>query len=263
MHNRILIQIEDNPFLYISKTVIDDNFKATIHSHPNLEILLFTSGNGNIITTNNKIAVSKRKLVIINPNCNHFEVSDNNLEFYSIGLKKTNVYLNDDYFKKIITFDLNEKSYQTINSLYNLIYDESYEKSDGFEDNIKNALAILNSCLSRQEKITFNDSNDESENDLISNIKNILNNNYYLDIRLDDIAHRLSVSKSTVCHEFKKYVGKSIIEYKIEKQLEEANNLLNISDMTVSQIASLVGFNSTSYFIKKYKQKYNKLPSDR
>ena len=55
---------------------------------------------------------------------------------------------------------------------------------------------------------------------------------------------------------FKKETNMTIIEYKLNKQLEEAYNLINVSNMTISQIAYSVGFNNQSYFNKMFKKKY-------
>ncbi len=89
---------------------------------------------------------------------------------------------------------------------------------------------------------------------------NIIDNNYSSEIKLEEIAKRLSLSTSTICHEFKKSEGVSIIEYKLKKQLEESYNLLSNSSMSVSEIAYLVGFNSVSYFNKQFKKEYNCTP---
>jgi len=52
----------------------------------------------------------------------------------------------------------------------------------------------------------------------------------------------------------------SIIAYKIAKQIEESKNLLQISDMSVRDICSLVGFNDEAYFIKLFKKKEESTP---
>ena len=49
MHQRIPLNISS--LIYISKTEINKNYKATLHSHPNLEILYIIDGDGFIETT--------------------------------------------------------------------------------------------------------------------------------------------------------------------------------------------------------------------
>ena len=38
--------------------------------------------------------------------------------------------------------------------------------------------------------------------------------------------------------------------------MQEAINLLLLTDMNISQISSMIGFNNTSYFTKLFKKKY-------
>ena len=52
----------------------------------------------------------------------------------------------------------------------------------------------------------------------------------------------------------------SIIEYKINKQIEEAKNLLINTDMRVNDISLLVGFTNSSYFSKYFKKLTNLTP---
>ena len=62
------------------------------------------------------------------------------------------------------------------------------------------------------------------------------------------------------CKLFKKETGYSIIEFKINCQLEEACNLLKITNMQISDIAMEAGFNNVSYFSKIFKKKYQLTP---
>ena len=259
MNKRILFQSNNQNLLYISFTTIDDLFQTNLHTHDNLEILLFTNGEGYIQTSNKKILVKKGSCVLINPNSKHCELSQD-LTFYAIGVKKTNLYLKESFKKKIIHFSLNIQDYNSLLSLYEMIFYEGNSKNDNYISITENLLECIFLLIQRYKDITKKENKNESNSELVSNIKNIINNYYYTNIKLNDIAYRLSQSKSTICHEFKKETGTSIIQYKINKQLEEACNLLQITDMSISTISSMVGFNSTAYFSKYFKQKYNKTP---
>ena len=74
------------------------------------------------------------------------------------------------------------------------------------------------------------------------------------------MSKRLSITKSTLEHQFKKETNYSIIEYKINCQLEEACNLLKITNTQISDIAMETGFNNVSYFSKMFKKKYDLTP---
>lgn len=261
MHNRLTLKTSNN-LLYISLTEIEDTFKSNLHSHPNLEILLIIEGKGYIQTTSKRIPVKKSDIIIINENCNHVEITKG-LKFYAIGISKLSMFLKETFTKKIIYFSLDETDYQIMLALYRLIYFENLNKttySDNITDNSIDTILML--LVNKFNLLIKELTQHEDDPDLINSIKQIIENYYYQDLKLTDIANRLSQSVSTICHEFKKHTGISIMQYKIQKQLDEAKNLLILSDMNISQIASLVGFNSTSYFTKMYKNYYGVSPKE-
>ena len=53
---------------------------------------------------------------------------------------------------------------------------------------------------------------------------------------------------------FRQYTGKTLVEYINDFRMEKAKYFLTHSDAPVTEIAMQVGFNSTSYFIKKFQQ---------
>lgn len=249
-----------NDLLYISKTKIEDTFHTKMHVHPNLEILLFTDGIGKIITSNRQIKVRSGDMIIINPNSRHYEATPG-LEFYAIGIAKTNIYTQDTFTKKIISIHLDGKHFYNVKNLYHLMYEEiKYPKQNSLEliDYIYKALYIY---IKRSDLLISKNENC-SESELVYNVKTIIDNYYYQNILLDELAHRLNDSKSNICHKFKAETNTSIINYKIKKQLKEAYHLLKVSDMSISEIGEMVGIHSSSYFTKKFKEHFGCLPND-
>lgn len=260
MHNRLLIKSNDSNLIYISSSKIEDGFVTNLHSHPNLEILIIYEGKGYIKTTNRKIEVCKNDIVIINPNATHCEIQEG-LCFYALGINNMNIYQEETYTKKIIKRTLSDSNFNTIFNLYNLIYNNAVANDDYSKEITSSAFNIIYNIIIREFNLTKVNW-DNNESDLVFNIKAIIDNYYSSNINLSDISKRLSQSISNISHTFKKETNMTIMEYKINKQLEESCNLLKISNMSISDIASLVGFNDTSYFCKLFKQKYNITPKE-
>lgn len=65
---------------------------------------------------------------------------------------------------------------------------------------------------------------------------------------LDDLADKLNCSAPYISHAFKKVTGYSPMQYKTRCRIGEAQNLLVASDLTSTQIATLVGYDNTNYF---------------
>lgn len=259
MHIRHLIN--DKNFIYISKTRIDKEFESFIHTHNNLEILFVNEGEGYINFVKDKIEIKKGNLIIVNKGSKHIEVSNSFLDFFAIGIRNAfilNKFSNDD---NLIKINLNNDLIYEFGCLYKFIFKECEELNTYYQNNIENYLNILMNKLLRFSNLTLSISS-EKKDYLIDTIKNYIDNNYNQTIKLDSLANSLNLSKSSICHKFKESMNISIIDYKIIKQLEEAKNLLEISDMSVIEICNLVGFNSSSYFSKQFKKRYNISPME-
>lgn len=60
----------------------------------------------------------------------------------------------------------------------------------------------------------------------------------------------------------KKHTGHSPIEYLLNKRLKEAEKLLGTTDLSITQIAEIVGFGSSSYFSQFFKKNKNMSPRE-
>lgn len=59
---------------------------------------------------------------------------------------------------------------------------------------------------------------------------------------------------------FREYTGCSPIEYRNDRRLEEARNLLRSGEYNVSEAAESVGFSNLSFFIRLYREKFGHTP---
>ena len=84
--------------------------------------------------------------------------------------------------------------------------------------------------------------------------------NFCHDIRLDDLLRLAPCSKSSFFQKFYSMTGCSPIHYIENRKLEHAALLLISTKMTISEIASAVGFGDPLYFSKRFKHKYKAPP---
>lgn len=79
-------------------------------------------------------------------------------------------------------------------------------------------------------------------------------------ILLDDIARSGQLSRSECCRYFKRTLNKTPLNYVTEYRIQKSLILLQQSDSNVTDVAFQVGFNSTSYFIDKFRKSINMTP---
>ncbi len=78
--------------------------------------------------------------------------------------------------------------------------------------------------------------------------------NYSNDIRVDDIANSVGISRSHLYRVFMSTLGTSPIDYLTEYRINEACTLLRETNLSISQIATSVGFFDKFYFSKVFKK---------
>jgi len=81
------------------------------------------------------------------------------------------------------------------------------------------------------------------------------------DISLAELAEQAGMSKYHFCRVFKKHLDRSPISYLIDLRIDRARTLLRTTDLSMSEIATLVGFNDISNFSRKFKELNNVSPS--
>ena len=80
-------------------------------------------------------------------------------------------------------------------------------------------------------------------------------------ITLDEIAKHLHLSTNECCRFFKKNMNVTLFEYITEYRLSKSMELLEHTDLPVSQIAYESGFGSSSYFIEKFRKNVGMTPA--
>ena len=78
---------------------------------------------------------------------------------------------------------------------------------------------------------------------------------------ITELASLVGVSRSSLQRKIKKTVNMSPSEFIREVRLKKAVTLLKKDDYNIDEIAIIVGFNSTSYFIRSFKKKYEMTPT--
>lgn len=100
-----------------------------------------------------------------------------------------------------------------------------------------------------------------TRHDLGAQVKNYIDERYQDDIDLKSMSAELRISPYYLAHKFKSTVGCSPRQYLIRRRVGEAQSLLINTDMTVTEIATRVGYDNSNYFITAFKKVVGITPS--
>jgi AraC-like DNA-binding protein len=92
------------------------------------------------------------------------------------------------------------------------------------------------------------------------NLKRLLNNNDTLKLTIKDLANLSGRSISGFNRDFRAIYATPPKQWLQNKKLDQANQLLMNTDLSVTHIAADLGFDNVSHFIKIFKQKYKTTP---
>jgi len=76
------------------------------------------------------------------------------------------------------------------------------------------------------------------------------------EFKIDEFAEEMNVSKTVLHRKFRSLVGQTPNQFIRTVRLRKAVNLLRNSDLNISEIAYLTGFNQSHYFIKCFREVY-------
>lgn len=102
----------------------------------------------------------------------------------------------------------------------------------------------------------------ESISAVISQAKEFIKSNYHNDISIKNIADACFTSESYLYKLFKKKMNITIGEYITNCRISAACDLLANTEMSLTNIASMCGFNSQSYFSYCFKKNTGLSPKD-
>lgn len=80
------------------------------------------------------------------------------------------------------------------------------------------------------------------------------------DIRLNSLARSVALSPAHLSRSFKRHMGMGLVDYCHHLRVEEACRLLRLTDLSVSEIATRVGYNEIAYFSRCFRRRMSRSP---
>lgn len=219
------------------------------HTHNHLELFYILGGKGQFLIQDQLYPVDVNNLVIINPNVIHTEVSLNAqpLEYIVLGIEGIELQPNDSSNGQFSLLDQFE-SVEISGCLRNILR-EMELKNPGYEDVCQAYTEILVIRLMRNTALAIpSEPHSISTNRQCAAVRRYIDLHFKEALTLEQLADEGHMNKYYLSHAFKREYGVSPINYMISRRIEESKYLLAETDLSMSQIAQLLGFSSLSYF---------------
>ncbi len=165
-----------------------------------------------------------------------------------------------------VAFRHSNRSHSEINCLIKDIYRQMNEKKPCYELAVQrniNRIFEFISCnfneLPKTEATRIQSNNQIRLQKMLTYIYE----NYAGSVTLEDIAKAADISRSEAGRCFHTYMGCSPIDALIQYRLQMAHKFLSERTQTLQQISYACGFNSVSYFSRRFKKRYGYTPSQR
>jgi len=221
-------------------------FGAHLHNH--IELVCMLEGRTKLLVDSKTYIVCAGDAFIIFPNQIHqYQKIDNERYFLSIFPTDLCPEFQGIFKSKVPVSPVIERASDNkkILPLVDSIVEINMQKHPYYHTCIKGYFLILLSELFQMMKFENLKSPDANT---IKAILNYCADNYTGDIKLETVSRALHVSKYYISHLFSKKLHMGFSEYIGTLRISEACRLLKNTDMSITEVAYNVGFNSTRSF---------------
>lgn len=256
----------------------DKNFYYDGESHDFWEMVYIDAGNVKITTNNKEFFLKQGEVIFHKPNEFHTLKTDKDtaanvfvLSFVcsseAMSFFKGKTMLVPSKLKQHISTIIEEYSL-TFNSM--AIEDIKLELKEnppiGGQQMIKTYLEQFLILLIRSENDNHNlrifPSKEIMENHLVSQMIQIIEENTYRKITVDQICSHLNYSRAYLSKIFKSTSGYTILEYILMNKIREAKKLIREERYNFTQISDLLAFDNPHYFSTVFKKIANMTPTN-
>lgn len=239
--------------LFVSSAKYGGDWHSTAHAHPYSELFYIVSGDGQFRIENNFYSVKANQLVVVNPNVLHTEVSyeAHPMEYIVLGIEGLELAVTRDQTNHYQILDY-QRSGEVLTCLRNILR-ETQGAQPGYEAICQAYMEILILRLMRSASFFISASQPPVSHQCAA-IRYYIDTHYKESLTLDDLARESHINKYYLAHVFKEEYGISPINYMLSRRIEESRYLLRETNMSMSQIARVLGFSSASYFSQSFRR---------
>lgn len=246
--------------LYLSIARYSNEWNSTLHTHPCAEVFFVTDGSGYLRTNTQAVPIGINDAIIVNSNIEHTEVSSESrpLEYIVMGVDGLEAISSNEEDSEagdgysVIPF---QTGGEQILFYLRCMLTEMEHKQPGYHMICQDLLEVVLLLLMRRSRftVTFIPSARRSSRECAI-ARRYIENHFKENLTLDDLAAAAHVSKYYLVHAFSREYGTSPINYLLSCRIQESLYLLSKTRIPLSQISSMLGFSSPSYFSQSFRR---------
>ena len=233
------------------------------HAHSHTELFYIVGGDGQFQIDGRTFPVKAHQLVVVNPGILHTEVSyeAHPLEYIVLGIEGLELTLPDSGEARYCLYTFPEQN--EVLACMQKILQEMQDRRPQYETLCMAYMDIIMVQLMRGASLSVTETQARfPSNRQCAAVRQYIDQHYKENITLDLLAEKVSINKYYMAHAFKREYGVSPINYLIACRIREGKRLLAETDLSLSQIATVLGFSSSSYFSQSFRNAEGVSPTE-
>lgn len=214
------------------------------------------SGSGSLHINGSSYTLSPDTIAFIDCSKYHkLEIKHWPWQYNVIFLKGNTIsYFYDQFHKDDYSIHETKKYSNIQDSIHTLLK----KTTPGQKDDLIRAQMIINilsEVILEKDRIA-----EDTTPEYLREIKHLLDTDYSLPFRLDDLEKKYNTSKYRICREFVKFYNDSPLQYVNKVRIQHAKRLLLESDQRINEIGHQIGIDNTNHFIHLFKKETGVTP---
>jgi AraC-like DNA-binding protein len=156
--------------------------------------------------------------------------------------------------------------------LFHLLAEEAVSDKENHKPICQNLLVIFLMLLQREfnaghyllpgPRVTTHESPAASATDFLTGLNKYVLGHLNESLTLESVARQMHLSRAQFARRIRQQTGQTFIAYLTERRLEEARILLRESEWTTIAISEFVGFQSSTYFHRLFRERMKMTPGE-
>jgi AraC-like DNA-binding protein len=170
-------------------------------------------------------------------------------------------------YEGYVDFIFTEQEFAHISDILDLLTRLHQNRTLGTMERIRGALLeLIGFAVERHapalQSLSENQAFMQGRSHALQRVLKFIDANLSRDISLNEVAEAAFLSSNYLSQLLKKQTGMAFIEWLTARRMEQAQHLLAHSVDRISEIANSVGFADEAYFTRRFRQRFQKSPSE-